>query len=222
MKLGVLFSGGKDSCLALFLAEKRNNEISCLISIESENQDSYMFHTPSIKQVKKQAEALNIPLVFRKTKGEKETELRDLEKAIKEAKIMYKIEGIVTGAVASSYQKSRIKKICDNLNLKCINPLWNRNPEDYWNVLLKNKFKIIIVGVAADGLGKEWLGREIDQKNFEELKRLSQKFNFHLGFEGGEAETFVLYCPLFKRELKIVSKKISGENNSWRAEIKLK
>ena len=115
MKCGVLFSGGKDSTYAAYLAKKHGNELSCLISIVSENPESYMFHTPSILKVKKQAEVMNIPLLIQKTKGQKEEELKDLEKAIKLAKAKYEIEAIVTGAVESVYQASRIQKICDGL-----------------------------------------------------------------------------------------------------------
>lgn len=85
MKLGVLFSGGKDSNYAMYLAKKAGYEISVLITIESENQESYMFHTPSISKVKRQAEVLRIPLIIEKTKGEKEKELIELENAIKKS-----------------------------------------------------------------------------------------------------------------------------------------
>lgn len=124
MKLGVLFSGGKDSTFAAWLAKKNGYEIACLISIISENKESYMFHTPSVSKTEKQAEAMEIPIIIRKTKGEKEKELNDLKKAIKKAKEKFKIEGIVTGAVESVYQASRIQKICNELNLECFNPLW--------------------------------------------------------------------------------------------------
>lgn len=86
MKCTVLFSGGKDSTYAAYLAKKNGIEISCLITIISENPESYMFHTPSISQVKKQSEIMNIPLIIQQTKGKKEKELKDLELAIKRAK----------------------------------------------------------------------------------------------------------------------------------------
>jgi diphthine-ammonia ligase len=99
MKLGVLFSGGKDSTLAAWLAKKYGHELSCLITIESENKDSFMFHTPSIEKTRVQADASDIPLIIQKTKGEKEDELSDLRKAISQAKEEYAIEGVVTGAL---------------------------------------------------------------------------------------------------------------------------
>ena len=74
-KLGILFSGGKDSMYAAWLAKKEGYEISCLISIVSENEESYMFHTPSIRRVEEQAKSMGIPLIVIKTKGKKEKEL---------------------------------------------------------------------------------------------------------------------------------------------------
>ena len=142
-KLGVLFSGGKDSCLALHLAKKAGHEISCLIAIASENKESYMFHCPSILRVKKQAEVLEIPLILKKTKGEKEKELEDLEEAVAEAKEDYKIEGIVTGAVESVYQSSRIQKICNKIGIECFNPLWQKDQFELLEELIKSRFEII-------------------------------------------------------------------------------
>src|SRR3989338_3624305 len=158
MKLGVLFSGGKDSTYSAYLEKQKGNELVCLISVFSENKESYMFHTPCIEQTKKQAKVMEIPLIIQKTKGKKEKELDDLEKAIQKAKTKYKIQGIVTGALYSVYQSSRIQKICNKLKLKCINPLWQKNEIEYLKELIKNKFKIIITGVFAYPLNESWLG----------------------------------------------------------------
>ena len=125
MRLGVLFSGGKDSLFAAYLASK-TDKLACLITIISENKESYMFHTSNIHLANIQAKSLNLPLITVKTKGKKEQELKDLKKAIKQAKSKHKIEGIVTGTIASTYQSTRIQKICNRLNLHCFNPLWQK------------------------------------------------------------------------------------------------
>jgi diphthine-ammonia ligase len=214
MKCAVLFSGGKDSAYAAYRAKKSGHKISCLISIFSENPESYMFHTPSITKVKKQAEAMKTPIIVQRTRGIKEKELKDLECAIKKSVQEYKIEVVVTGAVESVYQASRVKKICDNLGLECSNPLWHKDPEEYWNELLENRFEVIIIGVSAEGMGKEWLGQKIDKKKLNKLKEIKEKYRIHLGFEGGEAETFVLDCPLFYKKLKILkAEKIFSKNS---------
>ena len=55
MRLGLLFSGGKDSTYAAYLANKQGYKISCLITIISENKESFMFHTPSVEKAERQA-----------------------------------------------------------------------------------------------------------------------------------------------------------------------
>ena len=219
MKLGVLFSGGKDSTFATYLAKNKGYEISCLISIASANKESYMFHTPSIEKTKKQAGIMNIPIIFQKTEGEKEIELKDLEEAIKKAKEKYNILGILTGAVESVYQASRIQKICNELNLECFNPLWQKNQIELLNDLIKNKFKIVVTAVSAYPLDGSWLGRVINKKFIDEVQILNKKYKISPAGEGGEFESFVLNCPLFKRKLKVKSYKDFGERNSWRREV---
>lgn len=222
MKLGLLFSGGKDSTYAGYLEKKKGNEISCLITVYSENKESYMFHTPSITKTKKQAKVMEIPMLIQKTKGVKEDELKDLEKAISKAIKKYKIKGLVTGALHSEYQATRIQKICDKLKIKCINPLWHKNEIEYLKELIKNNFKVVIIGVFAYPLTKEYLGRIIDEKFIKEVAELKKKYNIHPAGEGGEFETFVLNCPLFKKELKITDQKIiSTGNHSHKIEIKV-
>ncbi len=222
MKLGLLLSGGKDSVYAGYLAKKEGHELSCAISIFSENKESYMFHTPSISKVKKQAEAMGIPLIIQKTKGKKEIELKDLEKAIKKAKKELGIEGVITGAIQSVYQASRIQRICDSLEIECFNPLWQKNEEEYLEELISEKFRIIIVGVFAYPFDKGWLGREIDKKFISEVRDLNKKYKIHVAGEGGEFESFVLDCPLFSNGLKVASSEIIEEGkNSARLEIEI-
>ncbi|MFH0875746.1 MAG: diphthine--ammonia ligase [archaeon] len=203
MKLGILFSGGKDSCYALKLAMDKE-EVVCLISIISTNKESYMFHTPNVHLVKLQAEAIGLPLIEVKTAGEKEEELKDLRKAIMFAKKKYKIEGIVTGAIESVYQASRIQKICNDLSLQCINPLWKKNQEQLLYELLENKFEIIISGVFAYPFDESWLGKIIDKKTISELVAFSNKYKINPAGEGGEIETTVLHAPFFKKKIKVI------------------
>ncbi len=222
MKLALLFSGGKDSTYAGYLAKQMTYEISCLISIYSKNKESFMFHTPSISKTQKQAQVMEIPLIIQKTKGNKEDELKDLEKAIKKAKREFNIEGVVTGAIQSVYQATRIQKICDKLNLECFNPLWQKNELEYLEELIKEKFKVIIVGVYAYPLDKSWLGKEINKDFIKQVKELNTKYKIHPAGEGGEFETFVLDCPLFKKQLKIKNKEILEEGeHSARMEVEV-
>ncbi len=225
MKLGVLFSGGKDSTLAAYMAKKSGYELSCLISVHSANKESYMFHTPSISATKKQAEAMNIPIIEQTTPGHKEDELKDLEFAIRKAIRQYKIEGVVTGAVESVYQATRIQKICNKLDIECFNPLWQKPQEEILHDLLKNHFKVIIVGVFAYPLDKGWLGRKLDHNFIKEITQLNEdpQFKISSAGEGGEFESFVLDCPLFRHGLHVKTYRDFKEGeNSWRREVEVR
>lgn len=219
MNCAVLFSGGKDSTYAAYIVKKNNYKLSCLISIFSENPESYMFHTPSISKVVKQAEMMEMPLIIQKTTGEKEFELDDLFDAIMKAKYEFHIDGVITGAVESAYQASRIQKICYDLDLECFNPLWQKNQLELMKKLIEEDFNIILTGVFAYPFDKSWLGKKIDQRFLNDIEELHDKYKINPAGEGGEYETFVLNCPLFKRGLRIIDKNIYGKNHSWKMEI---
>ncbi len=213
MKLGVLFSGGKDSTIALHMAAKEN-KIECLITLISKNKESYMFHTPNINITKLQSEALGIPVINKDTKGNPEEELKDLEEAIAVAIKKFEINGIVTGAIASVYQSKRIQRICDKLGILCINPLWKKNQESILLQMVKEDYKVIISGIFAYPLNEKWLGKIIDNETIDQLIILNKKFGLSISGEGGEIETTVLDAPLFSKKIEIMDYRVKAKNNS--------
>ena len=220
MKLGVLFSGGKDSCYALHLAMRKGHEIVCLISVVSENPESYMFHTPGIELTKMQAECAGIPMIQKATRGVKEAELSDLRDAMRQAKDRFGIKGIVTGALESVYQSSRIQRICDELSLWCFNPLWLKDQRELLEEITVKGFKVMITGVFAYPLDKSWLGKTIDSGVVERLLALRDKYQISPAGEGGEIETTVLDAPFFKKRLDVSDYDIDYEENSGRLLIR--
>ena len=216
MKLGVLFSGGKDSTLAMQLASK-NHDVACLLSMKSENDASYMFHTPNIDITELQSEALDIPLLTGLTKGEKEVELNDLKDLIENAVDLFGIEGIVTGAVESVYQAQRVQKICSELGIWCFNPLWQMDQIELLETLINEKYEVIISSIAAYPLDESWLGRKINSKMIAELKALK---GVNPAGEGGEFESLVLNAPMFKRKIKILESEKHYENHAGVFQVK--
>jgi diphthine-ammonia ligase len=219
MKLGVLFSGGKDSTLALHKADEKE-EVACLITLQSKNPESYMFHTPNIDWATMQAQALELPLITIVTEGKKEEELADLEQAIAQAAEKFQIEGIVTGAVESVYQSERVQRICHNLDLWCFNPLWKRNQKALLEELVNRGFNTIISGIFAYPLDEKWLGKQIDSSVIQRLLELQREFGISPSGEGGEIETTVLDAPLFKKKLEILSYAVEARGNSGVFKIK--
>jgi diphthine-ammonia ligase len=209
--LGVLFSGGKDSVFACYRAMQKET-VACLITLVSENEDSYMFHTPNISRTDLQAEAMGLPLLLWPTKGEKEEELQDLKNAIIAAKEMHGIEGIVTGAIESVYQAARVQRICRDLNLWCFNPLWQIDQVDYLRLLLSEEFQIIITGVFAYPFDSSWVGVILTEERIRKLEMLQSRYQINPSGEGGELETFVLDAPIFKKRINILKASTVYEN----------
>jgi ABC transporter with metal-binding/Fe-S-binding domain ATP-binding protein len=180
------------------------NEVACLITLVSENPDSYMFHTPNISRTGLQAEAMGIALLTWKTHGIKEEELSDLRAAIASAKEQFGIQGIVTGAIESVYQAARVQRVCRDEDLWCYNPLWQTDQVDYLRRLLKEGFSVIISGVFAYPFDSSWLGASLTEERIQTLERLERKYRINPSGEGGELETFVLDAPFFRKRIEIL------------------
>jgi diphthine-ammonia ligase len=196
----MLYSGGKDSTYSISRLQSRGFDVVCLITVISQNKESYMLHTPNIELTKLSAQALSLPLVLGYSKGKKEEELDDIQQTILKARELYGIEAIGTGAIASSYQKNRIDSLGSKCGLGVFSPIWQMDQRHYMRKLISNSYKFVLTSVSCGGLDQSWLGRELCEEDLEKLEFLSSKFKFNIAFEGGEAETFVLDCPLFKQK----------------------
>lgn len=203
MKAVILFSGGKDSTMATYKALESGWEILYLVSIISENPHSYMYHTSNINLTQLSSQAMGIPLIQTVTKGEKEEELEDLKRVLSTMKDKG-VEAVFSGALFSTYQKSRVDKICSELSLKSCTPLWHRDPIKYMEEIIDLGFDVIITSASSEGLDESWLGQKIDHTLLKEIIKVHQKYGVHPAFEGGEAETMVLDCPLFRKRIRIV------------------
>jgi len=220
MRIGVLFSSGKDSTFTLWYYLEQGWDVPCLLSMVPEDTDSYMFQTPSVDLLKKQADALQIPLLTEPTNGKKEEELGDLLTLLKKAKAEHNIVGIAVGALASDYQQERINRVCEELGLKTYAPLWHKDQERLLRELIAAGFDIRMTRVAADGLTQEWLGKRLTMEDVDRLVALNRKLGVHVGGEGGEYETIVLDGPIFSEPIAIsYTVKMESEN---RGELEIK
>jgi diphthine-ammonia ligase len=199
MKLVALFSGGKDSTFAIFKALKEGHKIEYLATVHSKNPESFMYHTANIGLTVFQAESMGMRLVSSECLGEKEKEVHELDNLLKGTNA----EAVLCGAIRSNYQKTRVAKMCKDLKLKLLAPLWHTDEEKYLRELVASGFEVMITDVAADGFDESWLGRVIDEKCIDDLLKLKKKHKISIVGEGGEYETTVLDCPLFKQRIEV-------------------
>src|SRR5438094_8090143 len=143
-------------------------------------------------------------------------EMTDLQQALAKMKSTREIFGLVTGAVASDYQKTRFDNMCDAVGLKSYAPLWHKSPKLLVEDFKKSGFRIILSAVAAKGLDKSWLGRELTEQEWSKLERLSEIHGIHLTGEGGEYESFVLDAPHFSKTIEIEKSRKEWHGDSGR------
>ena len=199
VKVAVLSSGGKDSSAAIWWAQCKGWEVTHLVTMIVEGEDSWMFQIPGTKLVKFQAELCGCEWLPVKTQGEAEKEVEDLKFALSELDI----DGIVSGALRSDYQKTRLERMAEELNIKSFTPLWHQSSESHMSNLVANGFKVMITGVSTEGLGGEWLGCVLNEESLQKLTLNATKYRFNIDGEGGEYETLVIAGPHMSGELKL-------------------
>lgn len=216
MRLAALCSGGKDSSYALWLALMKGHEIARVVTMIPKQENSWMFHRPNTELIRLFAKASTLPLTERRIPDEREEELEILKRSLEKLSI----DGVVSGAIASTYQRNRIEGICKELEFVSLMPLWNEDPSGLLKKMLEDGFEIIITSVSAGGLNEEWLGRKIDKNCLDDLKMLNEKFGIHITGEGGEYETLVLDAPFFGERIDPIETEIIWEGDRGRLEVK--
>jgi ABC transporter with metal-binding/Fe-S-binding domain ATP-binding protein len=209
IRAAVLFSGGKDSVYATYIAQQQLFDVVGTITIIPSVSDSYMFHVPNARLASTISSAMGIPNLTAEVPAEQD-ELQILSRAIKSMEV----DAVVTGAIASDYQMFRINFVCEELGVRVFSPLWHKNQEMLFREIVGAGFDVRMVGVAADGLDERWLGRMVDSKAIDDLVALQKKRRINVSGEGGEFETIVLDGPDFRRTLEIASSSVSWIGSS--------
>ena len=219
MRLTSLFTGGKDSVYATHLAIETGEKVTHLVSMRPRRPDSWMFHSVNLHLVPLSAEALGIPLVQAETGGEKEEEVEDLKRILSGLGM----EGVISGAIASTYQRSRIERVCRELGVVPITPLWGREPVQLLEEMIDLGMVIMVTAVAALGLDESWLGRTLDHAALRALVDLSRRYGINVCGDGGEMETLVLDAPFFRKRLRVLrtEKHWEGDSGSLFVEAEL-
>lgn len=212
MRLGCLFSGGKDSTYAIYESIKHGHEISCLLTLFPPSNESLLFHFPNVCITPLVAKAIRLPHLASSVKGtDLQCELKAIEGLISQARAQYHIDGIVHGGISSRFQNSNFSNCCSKYGLRVVSPLWGKPAIKFMRELVSNGFKTLITSVSTMGLDRDWLGKIIDDKQLERLIELSDRNHFNLNFEGGEAETLVLDSPIHHEKVDVLESEIQWD-----------
>lgn len=218
MRLAALFSGGKDSTYAVYLAEKLGHEVPILLTVNPANEESYYFHYPNVWITRLQAEAMGKIHIITRAGPTRNDEINALADLID--KVSGEIDGLLSGVIKSRVQYECFKGLCDERGLDFITPLWDRDPMKLLEEMLLDNFEIIVVGVAAEGLGKEILGKTLDKMLLQFLREISEKYGVSPVGEGGEMETLVIDAPIFSKRIKILGYEVYWSGCSGFIDVK--
>ena len=202
------WSGGKDSCFALYKVIGKGYEISHLVNFISEEFHRVSFHGTEAKLIQLQSQAMGIPLL------QKETTWDGYEQEFKEAVrslIPSGVEGMVFGDMYLQEHKDWVERVCCELGIEAIEPLWGRNTEEILVSFVNKGFEAVIVSAQSKLIDEDWIGRRVDKAFMEYLKMK----NIDICGENGEYHTLVTDGPIFNRRIKLIESRTIGRDNYW-------
>jgi len=201
---------------------------------EEEEEESYMYQTAASECIPTLVEeCLGVPLILRECTGTSrdtslvydhthlpqqphqpvttavEDEVEDMYLLLKQIIQTYPtVTAISSGAILSTYQRTRIESCCSRLNLTPLGYLWRVAPQrEILESMLQDGVEAVLVKVAAPPglIPSKHLNKTLGALHYGGLlDRLYERFGFHMCGEGGEYETLVLDCPLYRKRLVLV------------------
>ena len=218
MKVIASWSGGKDGCFACYRALAQGYEVSYLVNFISREFRRVSFHGTRAHLIYRQAQAIGIPLA-------QYTVPRDLslyEQTFKQAVSALKrngVEGMVFGDISLQEHRDWIERVCGELGITPLLPLWGMTPELVLSDFIKAGFEAVITSVKADIFDEKWLGRRIDRSFQSDLKKLGQRIEFDICGEQGEYHTLVVDGPLFRKRVQVTYGVRVQRNGYWFLDI---
>ena len=201
LKVAVSWSGGKDSCFSLYRAISSGLQPCFLLNMVNREAKRSMSHGLDPKLIAAQAEAMEIPILQRETTWD--TYEQEFKEAVAELK-QQGVDGVVFGDIDIEEHKEWVNRVCTELGVIAILPLWGDEPHTLLNEFLQAGFEAIVVSAKAEFFSDEWLGKRMSRDLIGQVSRISEEFNLHPCGEQGEYHTFVTDGPIFRRSIKII------------------
>ncbi|MGM0409435.1 MAG: diphthine--ammonia ligase [Bacillota bacterium] len=193
------WSGGKDSCLALYYALENGGKAQKLLTMLVDDGERSRSHGLSLELLNKQAEALNIPIITANTSwDEYEENFIDLLEKLKKEKI----NAGVFGDIDLEEHREWVERVCKKVDMKAELPLWKMDRREVIEKFIELGFEAEIIVVKDNKLGERFLGKKL---NFELIDEL-EEIGVDVCGENGEYHTVVLDGPIFSKKVAIERK----------------
>lgn len=193
------WSGGKDSCLALYYALQEGGKAEKLLTMLVDDGERSRSHGLSLDLLQKQAESLSVPLITANTSWE------NYEDNFKKLIEKFPKEGISTGVFGDidlEEHREWVERVCSEKDLKARLPLWKKGRREVMKKFIELGFEAEIIVVKEESLSKEFLGKKLTFNLMDEL----EKRDVDVCGENGEFHTVVLNGPIFSKKVEIKRK----------------
>ena len=195
------WSGGKDSCLALYRAKVSGLDVRYLANTVTENGKRSFSHGMPAELIQLQSQSIGIPLVQRRTTRETyEAEFIKMLQAFKQEGI----EGGVFGDIDFNAHREWIERVCRKADITPLLPLWLESQDKLVREFIDAGFEAVVVAAKAELFGEAVLGRKIDRDFIRHLEELGKTKKVTPCGESGEYHSLVIDGPIFKKRLEIV------------------
>ncbi|MDH5695575.1 MAG: diphthine--ammonia ligase [Dehalococcoidia bacterium] len=215
-KYAASWSGGKDSCLAYWKAISRGLKVSYLLNFVNKDSTRAMSHGLDHKLIALQAQAMKLPIIQQRVTWE--TYEAGFKAALEKLKLKG-VAGLITGDIHLQEHKDWIDRICGEVGVEAVLPLWHLDTSQLLTDFIDAGFKAIVVSVKTEIFGKEWLGRQVDSKLAADIYQLAQRLNIDPSGEAGEFHTFVYDGPSFSKSIRIINSTPVLRDDRWFLDI---
>ena len=230
MKVVGLISGGKDSLFSLGKCLEYGHDLVCVANLapersDEEELDSFCFQTVGHTHIAAVADALGLPLVQGNIKAgtsnvtsmsyptrpdDTTDEVERLFDLLADVKNRFPdVTAVCSGAILSNYQRLRVESVCARLGLFSLAYIWQRDQDDYIAELRDQDYEARIIKIASMGMKIKHLGSPLGDL----VDYLAGVEYCHSAGEGGEYESFVTDCPLYKTRLVMTETEVMRLNN---------
>ena len=203
------WSGGKDSCLACYRAMKEGYRITYLLNFISKEHKRCCFHGIEARLIKLQADSIGIPLIQKEVTADMKQYEEEFKAAVSDIK---DTRSMVFGDIYLDEHKDWVERVCGDINVTAVEPLWNNSPQRLIEEFIDLGFKAVIVSCQADKFDRGFVGRTIDKNLLLELKER----NICPCGENGEFHTLVVDGPIFKKRIEILESEPVLKEGFWK------
>jgi uncharacterized protein (TIGR00290 family) len=188
----LMWSGGKDSALALQRVRTAGLDVTCLLNFYDSKTERVRFHATTVAMIEAQAAALGLELHATGSSWEAMPEaLGDRLRRLRAEGF----RGVVLGDIHLADVRAWYEERVTAAGLEHVEPLWGVHPSNLLREFVTTGGRAVVTCVDLDRLDSTWLGRVIDVRFAEDIAATG----VDACGENGEYHSFVFDGPMFLR-----------------------